>query len=41
MDPILAKKVRREVSLSMFPTISGEAHKGSHLPLTIKAVERL
>ncbi|KAJ7275776.1 cytochrome P450, partial [Mycena rebaudengoi] len=29
MDPILAKKVRREVSLSMFPTISGEAHKGS------------
>ncbi|KAJ7275784.1 cytochrome P450 [Mycena rebaudengoi] len=39
MDPILAKKVRREASLAMFPAISGEAHKGPQLPLIIKAVE--
>ncbi|KAJ7278476.1 cytochrome P450 [Mycena rebaudengoi] len=41
MDPTLVKKVRREASLAMWPSISGEVQKGPQLPITIKTVERL
>ncbi|KAJ7126085.1 cytochrome P450 [Mycena epipterygia] len=41
MDPSLARKVRREASIAMFPTISGEVLKGPQLPITIRAVDTL
>jgi hypothetical protein len=40
MDPTLVKKVRREASFAMYPSISGEVQKGLQLPI-IKAVEAL
>ncbi|KAJ7485501.1 hypothetical protein FB451DRAFT_1230089 [Mycena latifolia] len=41
MDPSLVGKVRREASLVMMPTISGEILKGPQLPITIRAVDAL
>ncbi|KAJ7126046.1 cytochrome P450 [Mycena epipterygia] len=41
MDPSLARKVRREASMVMIPTIDGEVLKGPQLPITIRAVDTL
>ncbi|KAJ6595685.1 cytochrome P450 [Mycena vulgaris] len=41
MDPSIARKVRREATLVMTPTISGEVLKGAQLPITIRAVDGL
>ncbi|KAJ7126049.1 cytochrome P450 [Mycena epipterygia] len=41
MDPSLARKVRREASMVMVPTIDGEVLKGPQLPITIRAVDAL
>lgn len=37
MDPIPAKKVRREASFTRFPTSPGEVHKRSQFPISNKA----
>ncbi|KAJ7252811.1 cytochrome P450 [Mycena rebaudengoi] len=39
VDPDVASKFRRTASLVMIPTLSGEEHMGSRLPLTVKLVE--
>ncbi|KAJ7640871.1 cytochrome P450 [Mycena polygramma] len=39
MAPNLASKVRREPTMFMMPTISGEIEKGPQLPITIRAID--
>ncbi|KAJ6533332.1 cytochrome P450 [Mycena vulgaris] len=39
MEPSLAAKVRREPTMFMMPTVSGEIEKGPQLPITIKAID--
>jgi len=39
MDPALARQVRRESSVMMVPTLSGQVKKGPQLPITIKAAD--